>query len=185
MEMDRRTTLILLGAGVLASRLDAAQHHLHGLKKDPGAYKLQFFTEAENALIDRAAEMILPADDHSPGAHEARASYYIDLVVAHSREATQRQWRERLRAFDLLARDQHGKPFTELGGPEQAAVMHSAAAGEKRPATPAEHFFADMKSMTLKAYYSSELGLLRELGYKGNQARASFPGCQHPAGTHA
>jgi len=86
MDIDRRTTLALLGAGVLRANLSAAQHQAHALKADAKAYKLQFFTAQENDLLDRVAEMILPADDHSPGAHEAKVSLYIDLVVANSPE---------------------------------------------------------------------------------------------------
>ena len=35
-------------------------------KRYAKAYKLQFFTAQENDLLDRVAEMILPADEHSP-----------------------------------------------------------------------------------------------------------------------
>lgn len=184
MAVDRRQTLILLGAGVLASRLEAAQQHLHTLSGRAAEYKLLFFTEREHALLDRVAEMILPADEHSPGAHEARVADYIDLVVAHSSREVQQQWRARLAAFEELARSQGGKPFLELDENEQARVLDAAARGENRPSTPAEHFFVAMKKMTLAGYYTSQIGLLRELGYRGNQVRGSFPGCTHPRGTH-
>lgn len=184
MAVDRRETLILLSAGVLASRLEAAQQHLHTLTSRSADYKLLFFTEREHALLDRVAEMILPADDHSPGAHEARVADYIDLVVAHSSHEAQQQWRARLVAFDELARAEGGKPFLELDEARQARVLEAAARGESRPSTPAEHFFVAVKKMTLAGYYTSEIGLLRELGYKGNQVRGSFPGCRHPRGTH-
>ncbi|HXG32897.1 MAG TPA: gluconate 2-dehydrogenase subunit 3 family protein [Bryobacteraceae bacterium] len=184
MAVDRRETLILLGAGVLASRLEAAQQHLHALRNSSGAYERQFFTEREHALLDRVAEMILPADEHSPGAHEARVADYIDLVVAHSSREAQEQWRARLAAFEELARAEGGKSFVELDASKQAQVLEAAARGESRPSTEAEHFFVTMKRMTLAAYYTSEIGLIRELGYRGNQVRGSFPGCRHPRGTH-
>ncbi len=184
MAVDRRETLMLLGAGVLASRLEAAQQHLHALRSRAGAYERQFFTEREHAVLDRIAEMILPADEHSPGAHEARVADYIDLVVAHSSHEAQEQWRARLAAFEELARAEGGKPFLELDASKQAHVLDAAAHGEGRPSTEAEHFFLTMKRMTLAAYYTSEIGLIRELGYRGNQVRGSFPGCRHPRGTH-
>jgi hypothetical protein len=37
-----------------------------------------------------------------------------------------------------------------------------------------------IKSMTADAYYTSQIGLVQELGYKGNTVLASFPGCDHP-----
>src|SRR5262249_24521579 len=163
MDIDRRTTLGLLGAGVLHANLAAAQRHAHALKTDAKAYKLQFFTAQENDLLDRVAEMILPADQHSPGAHEAKVSLYIDLVVASSPEATQQQWKDRLSAF--------------AGECGQAAILNRLAAAEKNPRSPAEHFFAGMKRATLAGYYTSQVGLLKELRYQGNAVQSGFPGC--------
>ena len=172
MNIDRRTTLALLGAGVLRAKLASAQHQAHALMADAKAYKLQFFSAQENDLLDRVAEMILPTDDHSPGAHEAKVSLYIDLVVANSPESTKRQWKEQLGAF--------GGEFGKLTQPEQAAMLNRLAAAEKNPGSPAEHFFVDVKSATLFGYYTSQVGLLKELGYVGNTVLSGFPGC--PAG---
>jgi hypothetical protein len=184
MEINRRTAIGLLGLGVASSRLAAMQQHLHALQTDPKAYKIQFFSPEEEALVDRVASLILPADEHSPGAHEARVSYYIDLVAANSSEPVKANWKSRLAAFDKAAASWFGKPFLQLSPGDQAAALARAAAGEKQPATPEEHFFADMKKAALFGYYTSEIGLLKELGYKGNQALAGFPGCQHPPGAH-
>ena len=169
MDIDRRTTLALLAAGVLRANLATAQHQAHALKADVKAYKLQFFTAQENDMLDRVAEMILPADDHSPGAHEAKVSLYIDLVVANSPESTKRQWKERLGAF--------AREFEKLAAPEQAAMLNRLAAAEKNPGDAAEHFFVNMKSATLFGYYTSRIGLLNELGYMGNAVLSGFPGC--------
>ncbi len=150
--IDRRTVLTLLAAGALPLKAD---------------YKLQFFTDEENRALDCAAEMILPADEHSPGAHEARVSYYIDLVVANSPAETQSRWRAGLREL--------GDSFA--GSPEarRKTVLDSIAR------TP---FFADLRKHTLTGYYTSKIGLIQELGYQGNQAMSHFPGCPHPPGTH-
>src|SRR5437773_12552648 len=123
MDIDRRTTLALLGAGVLRAKLATAQHQAHALKADAKAYKLQFFTAQENDLLDKVAEMILPADEHSPGAHEAKVSLYIDLLVANSPEATKRQWKERLAAF-----------AAEFGK-QQTALLDRLASAEQNPGT--------------------------------------------------
>jgi Gluconate 2-dehydrogenase subunit 3 len=169
MEIDRRTALALIGAGVLQPNLASAQRHAHVLKADAKAYKLQFFTAKENELLDRVAEMILPADDHSPGAHEAKVSLYIELVVANSLESTKLQWKQRLGAFE--------SEFGKLTGPEQSALLNRLAAAEQNPGNPAEHFFADLKRATLFGYYTSQIGLVKELGYMGNSVQSGFPGC--------
>jgi len=178
--IDRRTALELAALGVAANRLRAAEKHMHTLKTKPGAYKLRFFTEAENQLLDRVAEMIIPADMRSPGAHEARVSYHIDLVAAHSPRAVQQRWKAQLAAFDRIG----ARPFMDLPPEGQTSVLNQAAANETRPATEAERFFVAVKRAVVFAYYTSEIGMLKELRYQGNRVLAGFPGCQHPAGKH-
>ncbi len=34
--------------------------------------------------------------------------------------------------------------------------------------------------MTIDGYYTSAIGIHKELEYKGNTALAEFPGCTHP-----
>ena len=183
MEMDRRAALVLLGAGVAAAQLEAAQAHLHALAAKPQDYKLQFFSTAEHDVIDAVAEMIIPADAHSPGAHDAKVASYIDLVVTFSPKQTQTEWKQRLAAFDALARQQ-GKSFPGLDAAQRTAVLNEVARNERNPSTPAEHFFLGVKHLTVSGYYTSEVGLLKELGYKGNEALASFRGCQHDPAVH-
>ena len=180
MAIDRRTALGLLGLGVVSSRLEAAHEHAAALKTNPEKYTLQFFSARENAVIDRLAEMIIPADENSPGAHEARASYYIDLIAANSAAAAQANWKSRLEAFDTSL----GKPFLDLTEAEQVKLVDTTAAAERKPAAPAERFFADVKRATLYAYYNSPVGLLKELRYDGNKALAAFPGCSHGGAAH-
>jgi hypothetical protein len=182
--MDRRTALALLAVGVSSKRLGRAQQHLHQLAKSPENYRLQFFAEAENAIVDRVADMILPADSHSGGAHEARVSYYIDLVLANSPKTAQVSWRERLAAFRTMAVRKYGGEFAVLDARRQAALLDALGAKEGQPSEPAEWFFVEMKKLTIFAYYSSRIGLIQELGYRGNQALSEFPGCAAPLPTH-
>ena len=53
------------------------------------------------------------------------------------------------------------------------------AAGEAEPKTELEQFFARLKLMTLDGYYTSAIGIHRELQYKGNAVLSEFPGCSH------
>jgi hypothetical protein len=180
MKMDRRTALCLLAAGVLSRRLSQAQQHLHHLTKSPEKYRLQFFTHAEDAIVDRVAEMILPAGPRSGGAHDARVSFFIDLVVANSPKAEQAKWRAALAGFRAAAQRRFGGEFTSLNQKQQASLLDESAAKEPQPVEPPEVFFAEMKKLTIFAYYSSEIGLLKELGYKGNQVLSDYPGCMAP-----
>src|SRR5450755_2961662 len=87
--IDRRSLLQLASASVLAERLNllpaqSCTNANHGSSADAKPYTVQFFTPEEMALLDRAMEAILPADDHSPGAQEAQTSLFADLIVSSS-----------------------------------------------------------------------------------------------------
>ena len=166
--MDRREALHLIGLGVASARIGIAQEHLHTLKAQPDNYKLQFFSAAEDRLIDHIADLIIPADNHSPGASAARVSKFVDLVAANSPADTQDRWRAGVTAMG---------DFPALSGPDQKATLDKLSAAESNPASAAERFFADMKKITIFAYYTSQIGLVQELEYKGNSALGAFPAC--------
>src|SRR5438034_11612893 len=46
----------------------------------------KFLTAAEYALLDELTELIIPADDHSPGARAAAVAAYIDGRLAERSE---------------------------------------------------------------------------------------------------
>ena len=180
MEIERRTALKLIAAGVIAERLEAAHHHLVTIAQAPAAYKLQFFSPAQNELLDRLSDLIIPTDDHSPGAHEAKVSFFIDLMAANSKSDVQQQWVSGLKAVEAEAQSRFRKPFLKLSPQQQDQIMAAMAANEGKPSTELEHFFARLKSMTIDGYYTSAIGIHKDLQYKGNTALAEFPGCTHP-----
>ena len=82
--MKRRTALKVVTAASVPASWRIAQHHLITLAQAPQSYKPQFFSPEQIELLAQLTEMIIPADDHSPGAREAQVSLFIDLIVAHS-----------------------------------------------------------------------------------------------------
>ena len=61
---------------------------------------------------------------------------------------------------------------------DMSAAQHERmAAGEQDPKTPAEHFFRELKRSTVRAYYSSKIGIHADQEYKGNvYQRGEFAG---------
>jgi gluconate 2-dehydrogenase gamma chain len=177
--VKRRTALQVITAAVAAEQLGAAQHHLITLAQAPVAYTLKFFSPADNELLQRLTEMIIPADDHSPGAREAKVSLFIDLIVAHSIKNVQEQWSSGLKLVETEAQKTSGKSFLKCSPAEQDQIMAVMAASEAEPKTDLELFFARLKLATVDGYYTSEIGIHRELNYKGNAVLAEFPGCRH------
>jgi hypothetical protein len=164
MSIRRRDAAWLLAAGVLPSRLLRAQHQAHALQKRKAPYQPQFFSKDEHLLVNTLAGLIIPDDDHSPGAATVGAADLIDLIVTNSSAEVQSRWRTQMAAFRQLATK-----------PEDA--LRLAAAEENAPRSEATRFFVTMKQMTILAYYTSETGMRKELGYQGGAVLAKFPGC--------
>lgn len=147
-------------------------------------YAARFFTLSEIKTVDALAETIIPADDHSPGAHAAQVYAYIDTIVAESGASRKSEWREGLAAVDRLAESACGKKFADAGASEQIAVLERLASHEDHPETPEERFFVTVKRATIEGYYTSAIGIHQDLEYQGNTALADFPGCEraeHPS----
>jgi hypothetical protein len=142
----------------------------------------RFLTAAELALLDELSEIILPADDHAPGARAAKVAAEIDRALADApgfdREAAERrrQWREGLALVDQLARRMTGTDFLAAPPDKRLAVVTAMAAGEARPQKPEERFFVQLKGEVARAYYISEIGVRQESEYKGNGYLQEFAG---------
>ena len=95
----------------------------HGVDTSP-PYKLQFFTPAENELVDQLTEIIIPADAHSPGAHAAQVSLFADLMIATSNDAVKEQWREGLRLFHVSS---------SVGAPAAARLPRNTSTKSRIP----------------------------------------------------
>lgn len=55
--------------------------------------------------------------------------------------------------------------------------MTAISANELAPITPLETFFVMTKRAAIHGYYTSEIGIHKELRYKGNQMLLEFVGC--------
>lgn len=169
--MNRRTALQIVSLTALSAGIDA-----WGVAADArgervvawtaGDYRLQFFTPAENELLDQLMEMIIPADAQSGGAHAAKVSLLADLLVATGSDAGKNEWRQGLQLFR-----------EEAARSSVAATLARAAAGEAHSQSDLERFFVTLKQMTVNGYYSSEIGIHQDLRYQGNTYMAEFPGC--------
>jgi len=173
--MERRAVLKIVALTALSQKLNAlpgaAMSHMQAASAAPTAtaYTLQFFSEEESRLLDQLMEMIIPADDHSPGAHEARTNLFADLMVANSSDAVKKQWQDGIR---LIREQALVSSLTE--------ALRRAAANEEDPKTDLELFFVLLKQMTVNGYYTSATGVHKEMEYIGNTYLVAFPTCSHP-----
>jgi Gluconate 2-dehydrogenase subunit 3 len=173
--MERRAVLKIVALTALSQKLNAlpgaAMNHMQAAPaaQSATAYTLKFFNEDETRLLDQLMELIIPADDHSPGAHEAQTNLFADLMVASSNDAVKKQWQDGIRLIREEAVD---------SSLEEA--LRRAAANEENPKTDLDRFFVLLKQMTVNGYYTSATGIHKEMEYAGNTYLTAFPECTHP-----
>jgi Gluconate 2-dehydrogenase subunit 3 len=136
-------------------------------------YKLQFFSEDESRVLDQLMEMIIPADSQSPGAHATKTHLFADVMVATSDDADKKQWQDGI----CLIRE-------EAARSSLAEALRKASNNEGNPQTDLEQFFAVLKEMTVRGYYTSAIAIEQDLRYVGNTYLPVFPECTHPEHTH-
>jgi Gluconate 2-dehydrogenase subunit 3 len=169
--MERRTVLKIVTLGVLAPTgfTGPVGTRLQGAAWTPGSYRLRFFDEQEIEVLDNLMEMIIPTDDHSPGARAAQVSLFADLMVATSNSHLKEVWRKGLQ----LMRDEAAQSSLQ-------AALAKSAVNEGNPTNDLERFYSRLKEMTINGYYTSAIGIHRDLQYQGNTYLQSFPGTSEP-----
>ncbi len=141
-----------------------------------------FFTREEFTLLDELTELIIPTDDHSPGARAAQVAAYIDRRLIEGDPAIteyavgKQMWRNGLKLIDAASGEISGKPFMQASTAERTAVLARISQNEKTPQKPEEIFFVELKAWTTHGYYTSKIGIHTELEYKGNTYLKDFVG---------
>src|SRR5213080_962187 len=129
----------------------------------------KFFTAPEFALLEELSDLIIPTDAHSPGARAAGVAAYIDFRLSDSPDPEQQStWRSALAAVEALSKELNGQAFLQGSAEQRVAVLTRMAAGEHDPKTSADHFFQTVKHWTVRAYYTSKVGIHADQQYKGN-----------------
>jgi hypothetical protein len=146
----------------------------------PGELWPLTLSPTQRRLAATLADLIIPADEHSPSASAVGVVDFIDEWVSAPYPAGRRDRPvvlDGLAWLDTEAQRRYGRGFTELPSKQQRAIcdeicLESRAAPERREAA---HFFAVYRNLTAGGFYSTPVGR-KDLGYIGNVARASFEG---------
>ena len=190
--VSRRKALKILGMGAGAAGAMSAyknptfgqhQHMQRGAKahaKAAESQKLRYFTPAEMATITAMSDLIIPADEHSPGAKAAGVPAFVDLMVSSSPAEVRESWRAGLASINRATQQKYKKVFAEVTPAEQVEYLTEISKNEFDPKTPEERFFRTVKSLTIDGYYTSEIGIHEDLKYQGNSYTKDFVGCTHP-----
>jgi hypothetical protein len=163
------------------------------------SYQPLFFSPAHYRLVERLAEMIIPADD-TPGATQAGVAEFIDFMVANrvpvsgSREIrstadtieagteAQNRFIAGLNWMNARSQSEHRRDFLDCTPEQQNGLLEELAYRTKfTPGTESGRaFFQMMRDYTVVGYYTTKIGL-ESLGYPGLRvAWPAMPACPHP-----
>jgi hypothetical protein len=217
--VTRRNALKALGATAGAATIlpwlsDEGLAAFADAQKAGTAPVLRVLTPAQYGTVERLVEAIIPTDERSPGAKDARVADYMDLLLAEADEGLRKEWLAGLAALDAESAKRFGRAFAKLDPAQTDALLTDISAYETRkpaadsaldiprneqpkPPPPQvdtllgdvgrhrgskrsqlETFFANTKQATIHGYYTSEIGIHKELRYKGNKVLLEFVGCQ-------
>jgi gluconate 2-dehydrogenase gamma chain len=194
MKETRRETLKILGAisSTCAFPFSANElygQHVHGQAPGQvtgaalapaGPYQPAFFGPAEWERVAKLADLIIPPTD-TPGAVAAGVPQYIDQVLTTNPE-NRGLMRAGLEWIEERARELFSESYLKLSEEQQTQILQPLADESDRHPQPASEdlpvrFFRTMKNLTADGYYTSRVGLVEELGYRGNTMLAQFPAC--------
>jgi glucoside 3-dehydrogenase (cytochrome c) hitch-hiker subunit len=178
-KVSRRAALKALGttAALLPALSQDGLLAFARIQAGTAASSPKVLSPSEFRMLETLVEAIIPTDERSPGAKEARVADYLDLLLSESDGELTLQWMGGLAALDRDAVSRFGLPFVRLDAGQIDAVLADISKNELDPTTPLEQFFVMTKQATIRGYYSSEIGIHRDLRYKGNQFLQEFVGC--------
>ena len=178
-KVSRRTALKALGttAALLPALSPDGLMAFVRIQTGSAAPAPKVLSVSDFRTLEVLVEAIIPTDERSPGAKDARVADYIDLLLSESDDELALQWMGGLAALNQEATLRFRRPFVGLDAAQIDSVLAGISKNELDPVTPLEHFFVMTKQATIRGYYSSEIGIHRELRYKGNQFLQEFVGC--------
>lgn len=138
------------------------------LAYDKELYAETFFSAHEMATIGILCDIILPADEISPAASEAKVADFVEFIVKDMPDH-QLPMRGGLMWLDLESKRRFGKVFKEVSAKERLSIIDDIAWPDRAEPNMSQgvKFFERMRNLTMTGFYTSELGV-KTLGYQGN-----------------
>jgi Gluconate 2-dehydrogenase subunit 3 len=186
--MDRRKSLKLIATGAVAvptiiagcntgdkKNTEVAEAKFN-LDRSPDELKYEkellakekFFTDHEMATITLLADIIIPKDEVSGSASDAKVPDFIEFIVKDM-PSNQIPMRGGLRWLDIQCLKQYEKSFKDCSGQQQIEMVDQIAypAKAKPEMKQGVAFFNLMRNLTATGFYTSAMGV-KDIGYIGN-----------------
>ena len=190
--MDRRKSLKVLALGSLSTALvldaskepdqkkvvktavktDAENRGFKRMKEEAEHYKevvsTTFFTPEEMATITVLGDIIIPKDEVSGSASDAKVPDFIEFIVKDKPEH-QTPMRGGLRWLDIECFKRYNNYFVECNKQQQIEMVDAIAYPKKAKPEMKQGvaFFNLMRNLTATGFYTTEIGV-KDVGYMGN-----------------
>lgn len=127
-----------------------------------------FFTPDEMATITILGDIIIPRDEVSGSASDAKVPEFIEFIVKDVPDH-QVPMRGGLRWLDMQCLRKYDKPFRECSSAQQLEMVEALAWPGKASPEMAQGvaFFNLMRNLTASGFYTSPIGV-KDIGYMGN-----------------
>ena len=137
-------------------------------------------TPVQNQTVVALAELIIPQTD-TAGATKANVNQFIDAVIAEAAPADRQKFLDGLAWLDARSQREAGAPFATATAAQQTALLTTLSSNQTPTPDdqPGVDFFKAVKSLTITAYYTSEIATREELGDDGNMFFMEYTGCTH------
>jgi len=127
-----------------------------------------FFTPDEMATITILGDIIIPKDEVSGSASDAKVPEFIEFIVKDMPKH-QVPMRGGLRWLDLQCLKRYEKAFKDCTKEQQILMVEEIAWPKKAKPDMVQgvNFFNLMRNLTASGFYTSEIGV-KDIGYVGN-----------------
>lgn len=138
------------------------------IERDQKLHAEKFFDAHEMATISILADMIIPKDEKSGGALDAKVPDFIEFIVKDI-PSHKTPMRGGIKWLDLQCLNRYQQPFKDASKTQQIEMVDAIAYPKK--AKPGMEqgvaFFNRMRDLTATGFFTSEIGV-KDLGYAGN-----------------
>jgi hypothetical protein len=190
--VSRRRALQVLGAVPVAAALGIPQQPkplspgktapipAHPAAPPAQAAGPRFFNEHEWKTVRRLADYVIPRDERSGSATDAKVPEYIDFLLAEKDATPDQQiaMHGGLAWLDNECRRRFGKTFVDASDAQRRQVLDDIAYPDK--AAPAMSygvaFFNHFRDMTASGFFSTAMGY-KDVQYIGNVYNPHYDGC--------
>jgi Gluconate 2-dehydrogenase subunit 3 len=188
MKPNRRKMLQMLSAAPVAAGFvwtdaEAQQAHQHAQaaqaaeKKTATPFKPKFFTPHEYATVTVLVDLIIPKDERSGSATDARVPAFMDFMMV-DQPARQTAMRGGLAWLDRECVSRFEKTLLACTPAERTKVLDDISWPQKAAPemTHGVAFFNSFRDLTASGFFTTKMGI-EDLQYMGNRYAPEWAGC--------